>query len=97
MEENILAELQMITLKEEPSSTISPKIPSSVVSPCLNEVDQEMSQNDIDVSSKFPVTPGQTEMWKKLLLLYKSYCRLGNVRGGIILAYFRSQLFSAKV
>ena len=61
MEEKILAELQMIALKEEPSSIIFPKIPSSAVSPRLKEDDQEMSQNDIDVSSEFPVTPGQTE------------------------------------
>ena len=66
MEEKILAELQLIALKEEPSSTTSPKIASSpyttsVVSPHLKQVDQEMSQNDIDVSSEFPVTPDQTE------------------------------------
>ena len=57
MEEKILAELQMLALKEEPSSTISPMIPSSLVSPRINE-GQEMSQN---VSSEFQVTPGQTE------------------------------------
>ena len=69
MEEKILAELQMIALKEEPSSTISPKIPSSVVSPRLNEDDQEMSQNDIDVSSEFPVTPGHTEDVEKAVAI----------------------------
>ena len=69
MEGKILAELQMIAFKEEPSSTISPNIPSSVVSQHLKEVDQEMSQNDIHVSSKIPVTHGQKmRMWKKLLL-----------------------------
>ena len=69
MEEKILAELQIIALKEEPSSTISPKIPSSVVSPRLKEDDQEMSQNDIDVSSEFPVTPGQIEDVEKAVAI----------------------------
>ena len=69
MEEKILAELQMIALKEEPSSTISPKIPSSVASARLNEDDEEISQNDINVGSEFPVTPGQTEDVEKAVAL----------------------------
>ena len=69
MEEKILAELQMIALKEEPSSTISPKIPSSVASAHLNEDDEEISQNDINVGSEFPVTPGQTEDVEKAVAL----------------------------
>ena len=69
MEEKLLAELQMIALKEEPSSTISPKIPSSVVSPRSKEDDKEMSQNDIDVRSEFPVTPGHTEDVEKAVAL----------------------------
>ena len=69
MEEKILAELQMIALKEEPPSTISPKIPSSVASARLNEDDQEISQNDINVGSEFPVTPGQTEDVEKAVAL----------------------------
>ena len=66
MEEKFLAELRMIALKEEPSSTISPKIPLSVVSPRVNEDDQEMSQND---SSELPGTPGQIEDLKKAVAL----------------------------
>ena len=69
IEEKILAELQMIALKEEPSSTISPKIPSSVASARLNEDDEEISQNDINVGSEFPVTPGQTEDVEKAVAL----------------------------
>ena len=69
MEEKILAELQMIALKEEPPSTISPKIPSSVASARLNEDDEEISQNDINVGSEFPVTPGQTEDVEKAVAL----------------------------
>ena len=69
MEEKILAELYMIALTKEPSSTISPKIPSSAVSPRLNEDDQEMSQNDIDVSSEFPMTPGQIEDEEKAVAI----------------------------
>ena len=73
-EDKVLAELQMIALEEEVSSTISPKIPSSpvttsVVSPRLKEVDQEMSQNDIDVSSDFQVTPGQTKDVEKAVAI----------------------------
>ena len=75
MEENILAELQMIALKEEPSSTISSKIPSSVVSPRLKEDDQEMSENDIDVSSEFPVTPGQTKDVEKAVAIIQELYR----------------------
>ena len=75
MEEKLLAELRMIALqlKEEPSSTISPM---SLVSPRVNEDDQEISQNDIDVSSEFPVTPGQTEdMEKAVALIQELYHR----------------------
>ena len=78
MEEKLLAELRMIALqlKEEPSLTISPKIPMSLVSPRVNEDDQEISQNDIDVSSEFPVTLGQTEdMEKAVAIIQELYHR----------------------
>ena len=51
-------------------------IPSSVVSPRLNEDDQEMSQNDIDVSSEFPETPGQTkDVEKAVAIIQELYHR----------------------
>ena len=70
MEEKILAELRMIALKEEEelSSTISQKIPlsvvtTSVVSPHLEAVDQAILQNDHDnnVSSISTVTSSLTK------------------------------------
>ena len=78
MEEKLLAELRMIALqlKEEPSSTISPKIPMSLLSLRVNEDDQEISQNDIEVGSELPVTPGQTEdMEKAVALIQELYHR----------------------
>ena len=73
MEEKILAELQMIALKEEPSSTISLKIPSY---PRLNEDDQEMSQNTVDVIREYTVTPGQTkDVEKAVAVIQELYHR----------------------